>query len=118
MLGPGSTFSLDGNEHRERRKLLVPPFHGKRMAGYEAIVEEEVMRETAIWPEGREFETLPSMMRITLNAILRTVFGAEGTAFDELRELLPPMVPLASRLAVMPPIVRRDFGPWSPWRRS
>ena len=102
VLGPGSTFSLDGDEHRARRKLLVPPFHGKRMAGYEAIVEDEVMRETANWPEGREFETLQPMMRITLNAILRTVFGAQGTSFDELRQLLPPMVPLASRMAVMP----------------
>jgi cytochrome P450 len=114
MFGPGSTFSLDGTEHRERRKLLVPPFHGKRMVSYEAIVEEEVLRETTSWPEGREFETMPSMMRITLNAILRTVFGAEGAALDELRELLPPMVLNASRLAVMPPVVRRDFGAWSP----
>jgi cytochrome P450 len=114
MFGPGSTFSLDGATHRERRKLLVPPFHGKRMASYEGIIEEEVLRETATWPEGREFETMPSMMRITLNAILRTVFGAEGAALDELRELLPPMVLNASRLAVMPPIVRRDFGPSSP----
>src|SRR5262249_46609006 len=47
ILGPGSTFSLDGDEHRERRKLLVPPFHGKRMQGYEHIVEEEVLREIA-----------------------------------------------------------------------
>jgi cytochrome P450 len=114
MFGPGSTFSLDGAEHRERRKLLVPPFHGKRMAAYERIIEEEVMREVASWREGREFETLPSMMRITLNAILRTVFGAEGDALDELRELLPPMVLHASRMAVLPPIVRRDFGPRSP----
>ena len=117
VLGPGSTFSLDGDEHRARRKLLVPPFHGKRMAGYEAIVEEEVMREIESWPEGREFETLQPMMRITLNAILRTVFGAQGTAFDELRELFPPMVPLASRMAVMPAAFRRDLGPWSPWGR-
>lgn len=117
VLGPGSTFSLDGAEHRERRKLLVPPFHGKRMAGYEAIVEDEVRRETAGWPEGREFETLEPMMRITLNVILRTVFGAQGTAFDELRELLPPMVPLASRMAVLPKAMRRDLGPWSPWGR-
>ena len=114
MFGPGSTFSLDGAEHRERRKLLVPPFHGKRMAGYEAIVEEEVMREIESWPEGQEFETMPSMMRITLNAILRAVFGAEGAALDELRDALPPMVLYASRLAVMPPVVRRDFGPRSP----
>lgn len=117
VLGPGSTFSLDGDEHRARRKLLVPPFHGKRMAGYEAIVEQEVMREIQTWPEGREFETLQPMMRITLNAILRTVFGAQGSAFDELRELFPPMVPLASRMAVMPAALRRDLGSWSPWGR-
>ena len=117
VLGPGSTFSLDGDEHRARRKLLVPPFHGKRMVGYEAIVEEEVMREIASWPEGREFETLEPMMRITLNAILRTVFGAQGSAFDELRELFPPMIPLASRMAVMPAAFRRDLGSWSPWGR-
>lgn len=114
VLGPGSTFSLDGDEHRERRKLLVPPFHGKRMHGYEAIVEEEVMREIATWPQGIEFETLPSMMRITLNAILRAVFGAEGAAFDELRDLLPRAVVVGSRMALLPRFFRRDFGPRSP----
>ncbi|WP_396924828.1 cytochrome P450 [Mycolicibacterium sp.] len=114
VLGPGSTFSLDGEEHRERRKLLVPPFHGKRMHSYESIVEEEVMREVAGWPEGVEFETLPSMMRITLNAILRAVFGAEGAAFDELREELPQLVEVGSRIALLPRFFRRDFGPRSP----
>ncbi len=117
VFGPGSTFSLHGAEHRQRRKLLVPPFHGKRMSGYEAIVEEEVLRETASWPEGREFATLPSMMRITLNAILRTVFGAEGAEFDELRRLVPSMVALASRMAVLPLSARRDFGRLSPGGR-
>jgi cytochrome P450 len=87
------------------------------MQGYEHIIEEEVMRETANWPEGQEFETLQPMMRITLNAILRAVFGAEGAAFDELRELLPPAVALGSRVAVLPSIARRDFGSWSPGRR-
>lgn len=117
VLGPGSTFSLNGDEHRERRKLLVPPFHGRRMSTYEAIVAEEVRRESATWPEGVEFETLEPMMRITLNIILRTVFGAQGSAFDELRELLPPMVPLASKMAVLPRALRRDLGRWSPWGR-
>jgi cytochrome P450 len=118
VLGPGSTFSLDGTAHRQRRKLLVPPFHGTRMAGYEQIVEEEVVREVAGWPEGEEFATMPSMMRITLNAILRAVFGADGAAFEELRELLPAMVLGTSRLAVLPPVVRRDYGRWSPWARA
>ncbi|MCV7356387.1 cytochrome P450 [Mycolicibacterium fluoranthenivorans] len=117
VLGPGSTFSLNGDEHRERRKLLVPPFHGKRMSSYEAIIEEEVRRETATWPEGVEFATLEPMMRITLSAILRTVFGAQGPALDELRDLLPPMVPLASKMAILPRALRRDLGPWSPWGR-
>ena len=118
MFGPGSTFSLDGTEHRERRKLLVPPFHGKRMASYEGIIEEEVLRETASWPEGREFETMPSMMRITLNAILRTVFGAEGAALDELRELLPHMVP--TRLPAGCDASDRAAGlrPVEPWRQA
>jgi cytochrome P450 len=117
VLGPGSTFSLQGAAHRQRRRLLIPPFHGKRMSGYEAIVAEEVLRETATWPEGSQFATLPSMMRITLSAILRAIFGAEGTELDELRRLLPPIVTLGSRLAVLPPPIRRDLGRFSPGGR-
>lgn len=115
--GPGSTFSLAGDEHRERRKLLAPPFHGKRMRSYEHIIEEAVMREIATWPEGREFETLEPMLRITLSAILRALFGAEGPALDKLRDMMPSMVTLGSLLAVGPPMMRRDLGPWSPWGR-
>ncbi len=76
--------------------MLAPPFHGKRMRSYEHIIEEEVMREIATWPEGREFETLEPMLRITLGAILRAVFGAEGPALDELRGMVPAMVTLGS----------------------
>jgi cytochrome P450 len=117
ILGPGSTWGLDGDELLERRRLLAPPFHGRQVRRYEHIIEEEVMREVANWPEGYEFETLPSMLRITLNAILRAVFGAEGPALDELRELIPAAVKIGSRIAFLPPIARRDFGPWSPGGR-
>lgn len=115
--GPGSTFSLAGDGHRERRKLLAPPFHGKRMRGYERIIEEEVEREIATWVEGQEFETLEPMLRITVGVILRAVFGAEGAALEELRETVPAMVTLGSLLVVCPSIVRKDLGPWSPWGR-
>ncbi|KDN17375.1 cytochrome P450 [Amycolatopsis rifamycinica] len=114
VLGSRSMFALSGEEHKRQRKLLVPPFHGRRLAAYEKIVEEETVRELATWPEGKSFATLPSMMRITLNAILRAVFGAEGAEFAELRELLPPFVTLGSRLAVLP-IPKR--GRVNPWRR-
>jgi cytochrome P450 family 138 len=116
VLGPGSLFALSGEEHRRRRRLLVPPFHGRRLAAYERIVEDETVREMASWQENREFPTLPSTMRITLNAILRAVFGAEGAEFAELRELLPRLVKLGSRLVTLP-VPRVDFGRWSPWGR-
>ncbi|MDQ7804469.1 cytochrome P450 [Amycolatopsis sp. A133] len=117
VLGSRSMFALSGEEHKRQRKLLVPPFHGRRLAAYEKIVEEETARELASWPEGRAFATLPSMMRITLNAILRAVFGAEGAEFAELRELLPPFVTLGSRLAVLPIPKRGRFNPWRRFER-
>ncbi|CAM3670345.1 cytochrome P450 [Smaragdicoccus niigatensis] len=116
VVGKGSMFNLEGEAHRQQRKLLTPPFHGKRMHNYEAVIEEEFRRESATWPVGREFDSIGPMTRITLNAILRAVFGAEGAEFEELRKLLPPWVALASRLAALPePPV--DLGPWSPWGR-
>jgi cytochrome P450 len=116
VLGPGSLFALSGDEHHRQRRLLVPPFHGRRLAAYERIVEEETLRELASWPRDRVFPTLPSMMRITLNVILRAVFGSEGAEFAELRALLPPAIRLGSRLAVLP-LPKVDFGWWSPWGR-
>ncbi len=117
VLGSRSMFALSGDEHKRQRKLLVPPFHGKRLAAYERIVEEETARELASWPEDQAFATLPSMMRITLNAILRAVFGAEGAEFAELRELLPPFVTLGSRLAVLPIPKKGRFNPWRRFER-
>jgi len=116
LFGSGSVFALEGDDHRRRRRLLAPPFHGKSMKRYETIIEEETLRETATWPEGQPFATLPSMMRITLNAILRTVFGAEGAELDELRRLIPPWVTLGSRVAPLP-IPARTYGRYSPWGR-
>lgn len=116
MLGPGSVFALDGDDHRRRRRLLAPPFHGKSIKNYEDIIEEETLREVAGWPEGEAFATLPSTMRITLNAILRAVFGAEGAELDELRRIIPPWVTLGSRLATLPKPTR-TYGRYSPWGR-
>ncbi|WP_159840755.1 cytochrome P450 [Nocardia sp. CY41] len=116
FLGPGSLFALTGAEHRKQRKLLTPPFHGRRLAVYESLVEEEAVREMADWPSGREFATMDSMMRITLNVILRAVFGAEGAEFEELRRLLPKLVLIASALAAVP-VPRRALGRFGPWAR-
>lgn len=116
VLGPGSVFALDRVEHRRRRKLLTPPFHGKSIKNYERIFEEETLRESASWPDGEEFQTLEPMMRITLNTILRAVFGADGERLDELRQIIPPWVTLGSRLAVLP-VPARSYGRLTPWGR-
>jgi cytochrome P450 len=116
LLGWGSVFALEGDDHRRRRRLLAPPFHGKSMKHYEAIIEEETLREIAAWPEGQPFATLPSTKAITLNAILRAVFGAEGAELDGLRRIIPPWVTLGSRLATLP-LPSRTYGRYSPWGR-
>jgi cytochrome P450 family 138 len=114
IFGPGSVFALDGADHRRRRKLLAPPFHGQSIKNYEKVIEEETLREIATWPEGVEFPTLEPMNRITLNVILRTVFGADGAELDYLREIIPPWAKLGSRMATLPepPFSTGRYSPW------
>jgi cytochrome P450 family 138 len=116
VLGPNSMFALSGDRHRAQRKLLTPSFNGRRLAAYEAITEREAVDEFASWPADQTFATMPSMKRITLNVILRAVFGAEGQELERLRELLPPGIKLGSKLALMPG-PQWDWGRWSPWGR-
>jgi cytochrome P450 len=116
VLGAGSLFAMDGERHLAERRLILPAFHGERMRGYEPTIEQEARREFETWGEDVEFASMPSFMRITLNAILRTVFGAAGQEVRELAEVLPPFVTLGSRLALLPGL-RRDLGPGSPGRR-
>jgi cytochrome P450 len=116
VMGPNSMLALSGDRHRAQRKLLTPQFHGRRLAVYEAIVEREALNEFASWPHDRTFATMPSMMRITLNVILRAVFGAEGQELERLREILPPGIQLGSKLALIR-VPKWDWGRWSPWGR-
>ena len=117
VFGPGSMFNLSGDQHLSRRRLLAPPFRSTHVAQHRHIFEEEVLRESANWPEGREFETLPAMTRIILRGLLRSVLGAAGATLDELTTLLPTAVSLGARIGLLPPLVRRDFGAWSPGAR-
>ena len=116
VMGPNSLFALSGARHRAQRKLLTPPFHGRRLMAHEAIVEREAVEEFATWPHGRTFPSMPAMMRITLNVMLRAVFGADGTELERLRALLPPAIALGSTLSLVP-VPQWDWGRWSPWGR-
>ena len=116
VMGPNSLFALSGDRHRAQRKLLTPPFHGRRLAAYEAIVEREASKEFSSWPHDQPFPAMPSMMRITLNVILRAMFGADGVELDRLREMLPGAIKLGSTLSLVP-VPQWDWGRWSPWGR-
>jgi cytochrome P450 family 138 len=113
--GSGSLFGLDDSRHRDRRRLLAPAFHGQNLKNYAKTIEHETLRECANWPAGKEFRILEPMNRITLNVILRTIFGdADGAEIDELREIVPPYMKLGQLLAFVPapPFWTRRYGPW------
>jgi cytochrome P450 len=77
IMGSRSLLLLEGREHLARRKLMLPPFHGARMRAYEATVREVVAREVDGWPAGEPFALHPRMQAVTLEVILRAVFGVD-----------------------------------------
>src|ERR1700751_3753048 len=93
ILGRRSVLVLDGSEHLRHRKLMLPPFHGRRMQLYEDVVRDAADAEIDAWPVGRPFALLPSLQSLTLRVIVRAVFGYEpGPTEEELRRRLRAMV--------------------------
>jgi cytochrome P450 len=76
-LGRHSILVLDGRDHLRERRLMLPAFHGERMRRYEEVIAWIAEREVARWPAGRSFPTAPSFRAITLEVIVRAVFGVE-----------------------------------------
>jgi cytochrome P450 family 135 len=93
LLGPRSVLLLEGEEHLRRRRLMLPPFHGERMRAYEALVREVVARDIARWPRHAPFGLHPHMQAVTLEVILRAVFGVSDSGrLRALRESLPRLL--------------------------
>jgi cytochrome P450 family 135 len=89
VLGHHSVLLLDEGPHMAQRKLLLPPFHGERMQRYGDVMREVAEREIDRWPSGRPFQVWPHMQAVTLEVIMRAVFGMEeGARLDRLREVL------------------------------
>jgi cytochrome P450 len=118
VLGRNSVLLLDGREHLRQRKLLLPPFHGERMQRYGDVIAAITNEELERWPVGRAFALRPAMQRITLDVILRAVFGLhQGDQLDRLRPLLRDLVDTTRNRAAMIPWFRRELGGRSPWGR-
>jgi cytochrome P450 family 135 len=115
--GPHSILLLDGEEHLRERRLMAAPFHGERMRALAPLIEELAREELATW--GGPVIALERMRTLTLEIILRVVFGARGEEAAELRDAvegtlggvrsMPRMLSMA--------LVQRDLGPRSPWGR-
>jgi cytochrome P450 len=116
VLGRNSVLLLDGREHLRQRKLLLPPFHGERMQRYGELIADVTNQELERWPVGQPFALRPAMQRITLDVILRAVFGLEGgDRLDELRPMVRDLVDVTrNRMAVIP-WFRHELGGRSPW---
>jgi cytochrome P450 family 135 len=66
-----------------QRKLMLPPFHGERMKAYADTMTTVAEQEIATWPRGEAFALWPRMQKITLEVIVRTVFGVERAGDTE-----------------------------------
>ncbi len=110
LLGDNSLLVLDGAAHMSQRKLLLPPFHGRRMAGYEVTMREIAAREIESWPTGVPYKLRPRMQAMTLEIIIETVFGVHGGArLADLRAALRSFLDLLTNPAALVPLL--TFGP-------
>jgi cytochrome P450 family 135 len=102
VVGSESVLLLDGPSHLRQRKLLLPPFHGERMQRYGDVMREVTEREVATWPTGEPFAVWRRMQAITLEVIIRAVFGVDDPdRVERVAGRIRPMLDYTSR--------RRDF---------
>jgi cytochrome P450 len=105
LVGKNSVILLDEAPHMEQRKLMLPAFHGERMARLSGLMTEVAEREVASWPRDGELALHPRMQRLTLEIILRTVFGLDpGPRLDALRDSLGHLLAFGDRpISLTPP---------------
>lgn len=116
VLGQHSLLVLDGPRHRHTRRLMLPPFHGERMHAYGdtmcAIADAAIDR----WPIGEPFVMHPEMQAITLDVIMQTVFGLEGSRhLPALRALLVELLGFTATPLLRMPWPARDRRRPKPW---
>ena len=103
VVGERSVLLLDGAAHIRHRRLMLPSFHGERMRAYEKVMREAADRAIDAWPVGEPFALLPSMQSVTLDVIMRAVFGVEeGPRQEELKRRVRAMLdPVGTRLGIL-----------------
>jgi cytochrome P450 family 135 len=97
VLGPDSVLLLDDAPHLRQRKLMLPAFHGERMQRYGALMASVAAEEIERWPLDEPYPLRPRMQTMTLEIVLRAVFGvSEGPRMEELRRELRRLLDAAT----------------------
>ena len=114
VTGPESILLLDGDRHLRMRKLMLPPFHGEAIARFAELIDEIANREIDRWRPGQTVRTRTVAQTITLEVIIRAVFGiTDPLRIEEFKRLLPGLSAVNPLLL----LVQKDLGPRSPWGR-
>jgi cytochrome P450 len=108
VVGANSVILLDERAHLSQRKLMLPAFHGEKMQRLSGLMEEVTRREIARWPRGEPVELHPRLQALTLEIVLRAVFGLDdGERLDGLRERLSRILQFGANPSSMLPILQR-----------
>jgi cytochrome P450 family 135 len=116
LLGDSSVLVIDDDVHRDRRRLMLPPFHRDAVAKQVEQMVQVAADNIAGWPVGMDFAVAPKMSEITLEVILRTVIGASDPArLAALRAVMPKLLNVGqwASLAIAKPELQRRW-PWRP----
>src|SRR5215208_6743058 len=117
LVGANSVILLDERAHLSQRKLMLPAFHGEKMQRLSGLVREVTEREVGRWPRDEPVELHPRLQALTLEVILRAVFGLDpGERLDTVRDRLTTMLNLATGPPTMLPFCQElEFGGRTPW---
>jgi cytochrome P450 len=86
FLGRHSLLLLEEERHLGERRMLLPAFHGTRIAEHTELMHQLAARRINAWEPGQPLDVQQVMQELTLEVILRVVFGlAEGAALHELQ---------------------------------
>ena len=114
--GKGSIWVLGGDEHRRERKLLSPSFHAQSFRGYGEVIRKITKQKTEKWQPGQILRALDTTLDISLDIIMRIVFGVEDPKFfEEARKVLNPLRHTLHPIFLFFPKMQRDWFP--PWAR-
>jgi cytochrome P450 len=120
LSGNASVFTMDEGAHLDRRRLLLPQFHGDRMRVYFDLINQIATGVLSRWRRGVPFAMNHETQQMTLQAIIRAVFGVD-TKSGENAELVDALTHFANRAVASPLLLarplQRDWGPWTPWGR-